>query len=217
MIMSKVQLVPNSKASAKAGKPVYYVPTTSGKWLRIQVSSEQSGESVDASGNGTGFNSIRKQVGFSYHATEESAKALIASAVDGMVDGKVIYVDQLEPIVQEDASYGKQYPYPFRFNGTELTLEQRQLVQAKAIETGRSLMQSGKPIYRRKVHTTILDSKSVILSPDNLDDINSFVATVLAATTDSAEDRAKELAALKAIAKAKRTPEQIARIIELQD
>jgi len=226
-VMSTVRLVPNKNASEKAGKPVWYVPTSTGKMWRVQVSETVSGETRDANGNGTGMNFSRSKVGFSYHQTEDMAKAFVASAtkdtilVDGkatevlMVSGKVIYVDQLVPIVGEDPRYGKQYPYPFTFNGQALDLNQRVAIQAKAIETGLALQQSEKDIYRKKIHTTILDSKDVILSPDNLDDVNRFVAEVLAMNGTSAEEKQARINQLKAIPKAKRTPAEVQLLAEL--
>lgn len=208
-----VQIVPNKKTGS------LYQPTTSGKFYRVQVSSQQVGESVDANGNGTGFNISRKLVGFSYHPTEEACKALVASAVSGLIPGKVIYIDQLEPISTEATGYGQLYPYPFRYNGQELSLEQRLAIQVAAVEAELSLQQSGKPIYRKKIHTTIMDSKSVLLSPDNMDEVNAFVGTVLAEMAKgsgaTAESKAARLAELKAIPAAKRTAEQKAEMADL--
>ncbi len=214
--MSQVKLVPNKTASKLAGKEVMFVPTSSGKFYRVQVSSKQSGESVDSNGNGTGFNTERTRVGFSYHSSEASAQTLIASAVEGMIAGKVIYVDQLEPIATENAEYGKQYPYPFRFNGQELSLEQRLLIQQKAAETGRCLTQSGRPIYRRKIHTTIMDSKDVVLSPDNNADIQSFIAQVLATSSKPTDEQIARFNELKALGN-KRNATQKAEYAELLD
>lgn len=206
--MSKVVLVPNKKATAKAGMPVYHVPTTSGKFFRVQVAGTGINER-------DGFFTETKQVGFAYFATEDMAKAFIASAVDGVVPGKVVYMDDLKPIMEESPEYGKQYPYPFRFDGKELGVEQRLLIQAKAIEARLSLQQSGKAIYRKKVYTTDITRNSVISSPDNLDEVNAFIATVLSATGTSDEDKAARLDILQAIPKAKRTVAEKAEIVEL--
>lgn len=200
--MSTVKIVANKKT----GK--MYQATTSGKFQRVQLSGEGINER-------DGFFTQTKQVGFAYFATEDMAKAFIATAIDDVVSGKIVYVDSLSPIMEESPEYGKQYPYPFRANGVELTLEQRLQVQAKAIEAGLALQQSGKAIYRKKMYTTDLTRQSVILSPDNLDDVNAFVATVLASTAPSAEEKQARINQLKAIAKAKRTPAEVQELAEL--
>lgn len=192
--MKKVRLVPNKKTGAM------FVPSTSGKWQRVQL--EQQGMREN-----NGFFSEQKLTGFAYFATEQLAKDFVAGAVNnGMeLDGKIIYVDQLEPINTEAAEYGKQYPYPFRFEGRELSLEERLMIQAKAVEAGLSLQQSGRPIYRRKMYTTDVTRNSVILTPDNLDDINAFVATLLKAKAEPDPAKVARLAEIRAKAKSSRT------------
>lgn len=227
--MSTVKIVKNKKTG------LYYQPTTSGKMYKVQVSSTESGEQVDSSGNGTGMNFSRSMVGFSYHQTEQQCKDLIASAIKSTVTtvvngvpvaeevltipGKVIYVDQLTPITAEAVGYGIQYPYPMSFNGTRIEdWKTRAAIQAAAATSGVALMQSGKPIYRKKIHTTVLDSKSVILSPDNMDDVNAFIATVLEGAGNGNDTaKAVRLAELQAIPKASRTKEQKAELAELLD
>lgn len=211
--MNTVQVVKNKKTG------LMYQLTTSGKFYRVQVSSEQVGESTDANGNGTGFNINRKLVGFSYHPTEQACKDLVASAVDGKIPGKIIYVDQLEPISTESVGYGMQFPYPFRYNGQELSLEQRLAIQVAAVQAGLCLEQSGRPIYRKKIHTTIMDSKSVILTPDNLDKVNAFVGTVLeqlAKAGGTGLDAAKQARMLELQGKTNKTKAEKLELLELE-
>jgi len=207
--MSKVQIVPNKKT----GK--LYQPTTNGKFFRVQVAA-----------NGTverdGFFFRQNQIGFAYYQNEDDCKALIELAKgNGMqIPGKIVYLDQLVPITEEATEYGKQYPYMFRHNGNELTLEQRLQIQAACVTADMPLMQSGKAIYRKKIYTTDLSRASVILSPDNLDDVNKFIGTILGTSngstvTNAAAIREQRLAALKAIPKAKRTAEEKAELAEL--
>jgi len=198
------QVVPNKKTGA------LYVPSTSGKWFRVQLSSNGVRES-------NGFFSEQKMTGFAYFATEDMAKAFVADAVANKmaVAGKIVYVDQLDPINQETEEYGKQYPYPFRFEGRDLTLEERLMVQAKCVEAGLALQQSGKPIYRRKMFTTDVTRNSVVLSPDNQDDVNAFVATLLKAVAEVDPAKVARLAELRAIAKTKRTAAEKAELAEL--
>lgn len=201
-----VTLVPNKKTGAM------YVPSTSGKWQRIQLTQDSMRES-------NGFFSEQKITGFAYFATEELAKAFVAQAVNnGMkVDGKIVYVDQLDPINTEAAEYGKQYPYPFRFNGTELSVEERLMIQAKAVESGLSLQQSGRPIYRRKMFTTDQSKASVVLTPDNQDDINAFINTLLTAKAAPDPVKVARLTELRAIVKSTRNAAQKKELAELID
>lgn len=180
--MNTVTLVKN-----KTGK--WSAPTTSGNWHRIQVTS--TGFSVR-----NGFEQTRKMTGFYYVGTEERVAEIVASATktangELQIAGKVIYVDQLEPIGKESPDYGKCYPYPFRHNGQDVDQQLRALIQKKAAENGVCLMQSGKPIYRRKVYTDDLNAQSVVLSPDNMDDINTFIASVLE-QANAPKDAAKQ-------------------------
>ena len=197
LAMKMVKLVPNKKTGAM------YVPTTSGNWYRVQVTQEASSFS-------NGFERTQKLTGFAYLPNEERAKAFVAAAaINGNeIEGSVVYVDQLTPINGESAEYGKQYPYPFRFNGKELTVEERMAIQAKAVDARLPLMQSGQAIYRRKFFTPDTEAKSIVLSPDNQDDINAFIATVL--ETRNAPDPAKiaRLAELRAIKAGTRTADQ---------
>ncbi len=176
--MSTVTLVPNAKTGAN------YVPSSNGKWVRIQVKSQ--GHVIR-----NGFETATNMTGFLYVQNEQRAQEYVAMAkANGMqIPGKVIYVDQLTPIMQERADYGMQYPYPFRNGKTELTQEQRIHVQKTAIEKGLVLRQSGQPIYRRKMFTDDLNATSVILSPDNLDEVNALVAATLAAGVDPKAER----------------------------
>ena len=199
--MSTVKLVPNKKTGTMS------VPTTSGKFHRVQVKSEGTVER-------DGFFFRQNQVGFAYFQNLEDCQKFIASAVNGEVPGKVVYVDQLTPISEEATEYGKQYPYPFRFNGQELSLDQRVAIQAAAAKAGLSLMQSGQAIYRKKMYTTDLNRQSIILSPDNQDEINAFIGKVLAVDPNA---KAARLAELQAIPKASRTKAQKEELLELQD
>jgi hypothetical protein len=204
--MSTCKLVPNKKTGAM------FVPSSSGKWFRVQLSSNGVRES-------NGFFTEQNLTGFAYFATEQMAKDFVADAIKNSmtVQGNIVYVDQLEPINQESPEYGKQYPYPFRHNGVELSLEQRLMVQSKCVEAGLSLQQSGRPIYRRKMFTTHEDAKSIVLSPDNQDDINAFVGTLLAAKAAPDPAKVARLTELRAINKAKRTAaekEELANLIE---
>jgi hypothetical protein len=205
-MMNKVKIVPNKKTGAM------FVPSTSGKWQRVQLTQESMREN-------NGFFSEQKLTGFAYFATEALAEAFVQDAVNNgmVVNGKIIYVDQLEPINTESAEYGKQYPYPFRFDGRELSVEERLMIQAKCVETGLSLQQSGKAIYRRKMFTTDITKTSVVLSPDNQEDINMFIGTLL--TAKAAPDPAKvaRLAELRAIAKSSRNAAQKKELAELVD
>ncbi len=210
--MSNTKIVANKTASAKAGHPVYYTKTSNvnNPWFRIQVQSV--GYVIQ-----NGFESKKTLTGFYYVGSEERAKEVISGAGVGLqLPGKVIYVDQLTPIMQESPMYGVMYPYPFRYNGTELTLEQRLAIQAAAAEKGVVLMQSGQAIYRKKVYTDDVNAVSSILSPDNLDDINAFIASVLEGAGSTSEAaKAARLAELGAIPSAKRTAEQKAELKEL--
>lgn len=204
--MKRVKLVMNKKANK------WFIPSTSGKWLRIQMTQEQSVFT-------NGFQQTRTATGFAYFANEERANAFVQEAsVNGMtMPGSIVYMDQLEPINTEAAEYGKQYPYPFRHNGVELSLEDRLMVQAKAVEAGLSLQQSGQPIYRRKFYTPDVNATSTILSPDNQDDINAFISTLL--TAKAAPDPAKvaRLTELRAIAKTGRNAAQKKELADLID
>lgn len=141
--------------------------------------------------------------GFLYVQGEERAKEYVATALANnmQLPGKVIYVDQLVPISTEDVNYGKQYPYPFRYGKTELSLEQRLAIQAACVDRGLTLQQSDQTIYRRKMYTDDVNAVSVILTPDNLDEVNDFVSAFLSAAPDplaAKEARWAELNALKA-------------------
>lgn len=166
-----------------------YVPTTSGKFHRVQVSASGTTER-------DGFFYRNNQVGFAYFQNEDDCKTFVASAVNGEVPGKVVYVDQLVPISEEAPEYGKQYPYPFRFNGVELTPQQRVDIQVAAASAGLSLMQSGKAIYRKKMYTTDTNRPSIILSADNQDEVNNFISKFLANNGDAKATRLKELKAM---------------------
>lgn len=217
--MSTVKIVPNKKTGS------LYQPTTSGKMFRIQVSSVEAGESLDSNGRGTGMNFNREKVGFSYHQTEAQCLALIASAVKGTetiikdgvpvvvdilrIPGKVIYIDQLEPIVGEGNDYGKLFPYPFSFNGQRISdYIVRGRIQEVSIEQGRCYMQSGKPIFRKKIHTTVMASTDLILSPDNQEDINALIATVLTAHVQDDAKKAR-FETLKAKGAKRTAPEKL--------
>lgn len=190
-------VVPNKKT----GK--MFVPSTSGKWHRVQLAQKGVRES-------NGFFTEQNLVGFAYFATEDMANAFVNNAMKNgnQVEGKIIYVDQLEPINQESEVYGKQYPYPYRFGGRELSVEERLMIQAKCVEAGLALQQSGRPIYRRKMFTTDLNKTSVILSPDNQDQINAFIDTVLKAQAEPDPAKVARLAELRAIKVGVRTAEQ---------
>lgn len=197
--MNKVQLVKNEKASKAAGKPVYFMPSSNGKWLRLQVASK--GHVIR-----NGFETAQNMTGFLYVQNEERAKEYVALAMgDNMqLPGKVIYVDQLEPISTEAAEYGKQYPYPFRYGKTELTVEQRVAIQTACVEAGLALQQSGRPIYRRKMYTDDLNATSVTLTPDNQDEVNNFIGKLLSASVDPNAAKEARYNELKALGAAKR-------------
>ncbi len=194
--MSTVKLVANAKTGTM------YVPTSSKKFWRVQMKSEGTVER-------DGFFFRQNQVGFAYFQNEQDCKNFIGSAAKVIVNdkeelhvaGKVVYLDQLTPIMEEATEYGKQYPYPFRFNGQELNLDQRVAVQTAAAKAGLSLTQSDQAIYRKKIYTTDLTRNNIILSPDNLDEVNNFVSKVLAGNPDT---KALRLAELKAMTKAQR-------------
>jgi hypothetical protein len=205
--MSKVQLVPNVKASKLAGKSVYYTPSTNGKWLRLQVASK--GHVIR-----NGFETAQNMTGFLYVQGEERAKEYVNAAMqDNMqLAGKVIYIDQLTPINQEALGYGAQYPYPFRYGKTELTPQQRVDIQVAAAASGLTMQKADehgelKTIYRRKIYTDDLNAVSVILTPDNVDEINNFIGAFLAGTTSPLEAKKARLVQIKAehSTKAKRT------------
>ncbi len=207
--MSTVQLVPNKKASTAAGKPVYYTPSTNGKWLRLQVASK--GHTIR-----NGFETAQNMTGFLYVQGEERAQQYVQAAMGNnmAIPGKVIYVDQLVPINTEAVDYGKQYPYPFRYGKTELTVDQRRDIQAACVAKGLTLQQSGQTIYRRKVYTDDLTATSIILSPDNMDEVNAFIGTLLSNGVDHKAARLKEL---QAIPKSQRTTAQKTELAELMD
>ena len=196
-----VTLVPNKKTKA------LFTPTTNGKWFRVQVSAKGIVER-------DGFFSQQNKIGFAYLQTEQMCKDFVAQAQANnmQLPGKVVYLDQLQAITEEAQEYGKQYPYPFRFNGQELTLEQRLAVQAACVENDLPLKQSGKAIYRKKIYTSDLTRQSVILSPDNMDEINAFVATVLAnqaVPAMTAEQKEARIAQLKGMSKADRVKQGV--------
>jgi len=205
-VTTTVTLVPNKKTGAM------FVPSTSGKWQRVQLTQESMREN-------NGFFSEQKLTGFAYFATVALAQAFVTSCLNNNMkaEGKIVYVDQLDPINQETEEYGKQYPYPFRFNGHDLSVEERLMIQAKCVEAGLSLQQSKRPIYRRKMFTTDQTKASVILSPDNQDDINAFISTLLAAKAAPDPAKVARLAELRGIAKSTRTAGQKKELAELID
>ncbi len=213
--MSTVKLVPNKTASAKAGAPVYYVQSTSGKAFRVQVASTQTVEAAP------GFFVTQNRVGFARFLNEEACIAFVTAALanGGNLPGKVVYLDSVTPIVAELPNYGLQYPYPMNFNGKPTELNVRVAIQAKAASTGFTLQHADKDsgelksIYRDKKYTELDTAKDCILSVDNMDSVNAFIAQTLAAGTgNTAKDR---MTALKAIPKAKRTPAETAELAEL--
>lgn len=201
--MSTVKVVPNKKT----GK--LYQPTSNGKFHRVQVACTGTTER-------DGFFFKQNQIGFAYFQDEAQCIALIEMAkANGMqIPGKIVYLDQLVPITEEAKEYGKQYPYVFRHNGVDLDPVQREAIQRACIENGLALRQSGQDIYRKKIYTTDLTRQSVILSPDNMDQVNAFIGTVLKSSVDP---KAARLAELQAIPKASRTKEQKAELAELMD
>jgi hypothetical protein len=210
--MSQVKLVPNAKLSKTAGQPVYVAPpSATGKTFRVQV---QSTADVEIR---PGLFATQNRVGFARFMTEEQANRFVGNAAlsNYSLQGKVIYVDQLEPIIKENADYGKQYPYPMNHAGKPLDVVTRAAIQDKAIVAGLCLTQSGMPIYRSKVYTEDLGAKDTILSADNMDEVNAFVNGLLSTSSAASVDKAARLAELKAIPKANRTPAQVEELADL--
>lgn len=193
--MSQVKLVPNAKLSKVAGQPVYVTPPAAGrKTYRVQVQSTADVEIRQ------GLFATQNRVGFARFMTEEQAQRFVSTAaLSGYaLTGKVIYVDQLEPIISENVDYGKQYPYPMNHAGKALDVNVRLGIQEKAIAEGLCLTQSDRPIYRSKVYTEDTNAKDNILSPDNMDEVNAFVNRVLSGAGGAA--KVARLQELKAIA-----------------
>ena len=210
--MSQVKLVRNAKLSKVAGTDVYVAPPSgTGKTFRVQV---QSTADVEIR---PGLFATQNRVGFARFMTEEQANRFVGNAaLSGYaLQGKVIYVDQLEPIIKENADYGKQYPYPMNYQGKALDVVTRAAIQDKAIMAGLCLTQSGQSIYRSKVYTEDISAKDTILSADNMDEVNTFVNGLLSGNTAASTDKAARLAELRAIPKAKRTPAQVEELADL--
>lgn len=183
--MSSVKLVPNAKLTkANNGQPVYVTaPAGNGKTYRVQVQS-----TVDVEIR-PGLFASQNRVGFARFMTEDQANRFVTTAAltGYMLSGKVIYVDQLDAIIKENADYGKQYPYPMNFNGKPLELNVRLGIQEAAIKRGLCFTQSDRSIYRSKVYTEDVNAKDNILSADNTDEVNAFVAKLLSGTGDAAK------------------------------
>jgi len=198
-----VTIVPNKKT----GK--YVVPSSTGKSFRVQGKSD--GELVEFATGISGRQS--RPLGFHRFTTEADANAFVESvAKNGYVHptARIVYIDTLDPIVGEKLEYGIRYPYPMNLPRTH-----RAEVQRVAALKGVTLQQSGRPIYRNKFITFNPETKDVILSPDNQEQIDAFIKTLnlAAIPVDNPQggmSAAKEarLAELKAIPKAKRTAEQ---------
>lgn len=208
-----VKLMQNKTASTAVGYPVYYTKSSTGKSFRVQVSSEARVEVT------AGLFVMNNRVGFARFTNEVDCQNFIATALanGGNLPGKVIYVDQLTPISQEATDYGKQYPYPMQFNGQRIDdWKVRAEIQKQAILSGLHLSQSGQPIYRNKQYTELDTAKDCILTPDNLDEVQAFVAKVMAsAGSDDSTAKQEEFSKLKAIKKAARTADQQSRFLAL--
>lgn len=200
--MSQVKLVPNAKLSKVAGQPVYITPPAAGrKTYRVQVQSTADVEIRQ------GLFATQNRVGFARFMTEEQAQRFVSTAAltGYALTGKVIYVDQLEPIISENVDYGKQYPFPAKHNNVTLEANVRVGIQEKAVAEGLCLTQSDRPIYRSKVYTEDTNAKDNILSPDNMDDVNAFVSKVLSGSGDAAKTaRIAELKGLASLTKAQK-------------
>ena len=84
--------------------------------------------------------------------------------------------------------------------------------------TGVPCLLDDQPIYRR-VKLAPAGSTSVFIAHNNIEDIRKAMTAsrITASTSPNPQQLAQELKALKAIPKAQRTPEQNARLLELQD
>lgn len=202
--MSTVKLVPNKKASALASAPVYHTVSSNGKSYRVQVSGVSNTEVRP------GLVVSQNRVGFMSFTSEDTTKVFIAKALDndGVLPGKVIYVDQLTPILSEAQDFGKRYPYPMSFNGIAIPVEQRMAIAKAVIAKGLTLQAPDadgelKTIYRSKVYTELVDATDhVINTIGNQAEIDLFMKSYMAAPAPDA--KAARIAQLKGMTKAQR-------------
>lgn len=204
--MSKVELVPNKKASAVAGHPVYHVKSSTGNSYSVQVSS-----TVDAEVR-PGLITTQNRIGFARFTNEATCLAFIAKAAANgyMLPGKVVYQDQLTPIMADNTEYGKHYPYLMSINGKAIGDFNQRIAIAKSCIDAELTLQAPdadgvmQTIYRSKVYTELMDTPDSTIQAKNMDEVIAFVSKLVSAPA-SGTDKAARIAQLQSIAKAKRT------------
>ena len=137
-----------------------------------------------------------------------------------LLPGRVVIQDQLVPIMKDNAEFGLRIPQ------TGNNADTRKVVRDACTAHGIRYEQSGHPIYRKTFYSPFPAGHEkyeadIILSPDNLEAIQAFIATLPKAGSNPDTDKAARLAQLKGIAKAKRTEEEKAElamlVAELED
>lgn len=135
-----------------------------------------------------------------------------------VLPGRVVIQDSLEPIIADNLEFGLRVPQ------LGANSDIRNAVREACSNAGLAYTQSGKPIYRKTFYSPYPEGhprceNDIILSPDNMDEVNAFIATIQLPSANTGLDVARKarLAELQGTPQAQRTANQKAELAELLD